>query len=73
MGLPEFTPTQQIPGCIRAIMMKNDQSPYDFIVGMDTMQALGIDICCSTKTVTWNGNTILCCLTLRWYRGSEND
>ena len=58
IGLPEFTPTQRIPGPIRAIMMKNDHSPYDIIVGMDTMQALGIDISCATKTVTWNGNTI---------------
>ena len=25
---------------------------------MDVMQALGIDISCSAKTITWNGNTV---------------
>jgi hypothetical protein len=31
----------------------NDQSPYDIILGMDVMTALGIDVRSSTRAVTW--------------------
>ena len=58
MSFPEFSPTQRIPGPLRATMFRNDESAYDIIVGMDTMQALGIDIKCSTKSITWNGITV---------------
>ena len=55
---PEFSPTQKVPGPIRATMFSNDDSAYDIIIGMDTMLALGIDVRCSTKTITWNDNQI---------------
>ena len=35
-------------------MFNNPNAAYDVILGMDLMQVLGIDICCSTKTVAWN-------------------
>ena len=55
---PEFSPTQRIPGPIRATVFDNPDSVYDIILGMDTLQVLEFDISCSTKTVTFNGNTI---------------
>ena len=58
IGFPEFSPTQRIPGPIRATIFTNPESNYDIILGMDVMQVLGIDINCSTKTVTWNQNMI---------------
>ena len=58
VSFPEFSPTQRIPGPIRATVFHNPESNYDIILGMDVMQVLGIDINCSTKTITWNGNTV---------------
>ena len=58
VSLPEFSPTQRIPGPIRATIFNNENSKYDAIIGMDFMQAIGLDVLCSTKTITWNGNTI---------------
>ena len=60
IGFPEFSPTQRIPGPIRATIFHNDDSVYDIILGMDVMQVLGIDVSCSTKTVTWNGLKVPC-------------
>lgn len=54
VGFPEFSPTQRIPGPIRATVFDNPDASYDIILGMDLMQVLGIDVRCSTKTVTWN-------------------
>ena len=56
--LPEFSPTQRVPGPVRATMFKNDDTTYDVIVGMDLMQAMGIDVLCSTRTIKWNDNVI---------------
>jgi len=53
VGLPEFSPSQRIPGPIRATMFRNDKCQYDLIIGMDLLQVLGIQIDCATKTVTW--------------------
>ena len=54
IGFPEFSPTQRIPGPVRAKVFDNPNASYDIIMGMDLMQVLGIDVRCSTKTVTWN-------------------
>jgi len=56
--LPEFSPTQKVPGPIRATMFKNDDSNYDLIIGMDLLQALGIDVMSSSKRVMWGDLTI---------------
>ena len=53
-SFPEFSPTQKVPGPIRATVFDNEDSAYDIIVGMDLMQTLGIDVRCKTKTVEWN-------------------
>ena len=58
IAFPEFSPTQRVPGPIQATVFNNADSPYDVIVGMDVMQALGIDVQCSTQTVSWNNNMI---------------
>jgi transposase InsO family protein len=58
MSLPEFSPTQRIPGPIRATVFQNPDSNYDIILGMDFMQAVGIDVHCTTQRISWNGNTI---------------
>ena len=55
IGFPEFSPTQRIPGPVRTKVFNNPNAAYDVILGMDLMQVLGIDICCSTKTVAWSG------------------
>jgi len=55
---PEFAATQRVPGPIRAFVYDNDESPYDVIIGLDTMLALNIDVSTSTRTVTWNGNKV---------------
>lgn len=53
---PEFSNTQRVPGPVRAFVFANDTSPYDVIIGLDTMIALGIDVNASTRTVSGNGN-----------------
>jgi hypothetical protein len=58
IGFPEFSLTQWIPGPIRSVVFQNPESTCDVILGVDAMQALGIDVSCSTKTVTWNGMMI---------------
>ena len=55
IGFPKFNPTQQIPGPIHATVFHNLEYNYNIILGMDIMQVLGIDVSCSTKTVSWNG------------------
>ena len=54
ISFPEFSPTQRFPGPIRATMFNNPTSAYDIILERDAMQALGINIGCSTKTISWN-------------------
>jgi len=54
MTLPEFSATQRVSGPIRAIVMSNMDGPYDLIIGMDMLQALGIDIHNTSKTIVWN-------------------
>lgn len=58
ISFPEITPTQQVPGPIRATMFKNEHSAYDIIIGLDVMIALGINVSCIAKTISWNGNSI---------------
>jgi hypothetical protein len=53
MILPEFSATTCILGPINAIIMDNVESSYDFIIGMDLMQTLGIDIHNLSKTIVW--------------------
>ena len=55
---PEFSPTQRVPGPIRATMFNNPDSAYDVILGMDVMQVLGFEISCVSKTISWNENRI---------------
>ena len=57
-ALHEFSPTKKIPGPMKAIVYKNNDSPYDLIISMDMLQLLGIDINTSTKTGSWDRNTI---------------
>ena len=54
--LPEFSPSQKMPGPLRVKVFKNNDSNYDLIIGMDAMQILGIDVSCSSKAIAWNGN-----------------
>lgn len=58
MRLPELSPTLSVSGKIAATMFNNPNSAYDVILGMDVLQALGIDIHNSTKTVSWRGNVM---------------
>jgi hypothetical protein len=51
MILPKFSATTHILGPIHAIIMDNVESSYDFIIGMDLMQTLGIDIHNLSKTI----------------------
>jgi hypothetical protein len=44
MILPEFSAMTRISGPIHAIIMDNVESSYDFIIGMDLMQTLGISV-----------------------------
>jgi hypothetical protein len=48
--LPEFSSLQCIPGPIRAIVMDTD-TQYDLIIGMDVMQAIGLDLHNLSKTI----------------------
>jgi hypothetical protein len=58
LTLPEFLAMLRVPGPIRAIVMYNDESPYDLIIGMDLMQVLGIDIHNTSKTIAWRDKRI---------------
>jgi hypothetical protein len=58
IGIPEFSPIRRIPGPVRAKVFNNPDAAYDVIQGMDLLQVLGIDVRCSTKTVTWNNMVI---------------
>jgi hypothetical protein len=48
--LPEFSSLQRIPGPIHAIVMDTD-TQYDLIIGMDMMQAIGLDLHNSSNTI----------------------
>jgi hypothetical protein len=54
IGFPEFSPTRRIPGPVRAKVFHIPDAAYDVILGMDLLQVLGIEVRCSTKTVTWH-------------------
>jgi RNase H-like domain found in reverse transcriptase/Reverse transcriptase (RNA-dependent DNA polymerase)/Integrase zinc binding domain len=58
ISLPEFSASQRVPGPIPCIVFDNAQTLYDVIIGNDLMMKLGIDIHNSTKTISWNDNTI---------------
>jgi hypothetical protein len=53
MILPEFSATTHISGPICAIIVENVESSYDFILGMDLIQTLRIDIHNLSKTIVW--------------------
>jgi hypothetical protein len=55
--LPEFSSLQRIPGPIRAIVMDTD-TQYDLILGMDIMQAIGLDLHNSSKMIVWNDHRV---------------
>jgi hypothetical protein len=54
MTLPKFLSTQRVSGPVRVLILANNDSPYDLIIGMDLMQILGIDIHNSSKTIVWD-------------------
>jgi hypothetical protein len=56
--LPEFSATQRDTSPIRAVVMYNDDSSYDLIIGMDVMQVLGIDIHNTSKTIVWGDERV---------------
>ena len=58
IGFPEFLPTQRMAGPIQTTLFQNSELTCNVILGMDVMQALGINIICLTKTITWNGMKI---------------
>ena len=58
LGLPEFSPTQKADGENYKAYVFNKSSPYDIILGLDIMVPLGIDVSCTTQTVTWNGTKV---------------
>ena len=41
---PEFSATKRVPGPVRAKIFNNADSNCDVIIGMDVMQALGINV-----------------------------
>jgi hypothetical protein len=55
--LPAFSSLQQIPGPIRAIVM-DTYTQYDLILGMGVMQAIGLDLHNSSKTIVWNDHRV---------------
>jgi hypothetical protein len=59
MILPEFSATTCISGPIHAILMDNIESSCVFIISMDLMQTLGIDIHNSSKTIVWGDLQVL--------------
>ena len=50
---PEFSPTRKIDKTIKAIVLE-DECPYDIILGVDVMVPLGIDVSCTTQTISWS-------------------
>ena len=53
-SFPEFSPTQRVDKALQAYIYDQTNSPYDVILGLDVLKPLGIDISCSTETLTWN-------------------
>ena len=58
ISFPEFSPTQRVDKAISAYVYTNDKHTYDVILGLDSMVPLGIEISCSTWTVSWLGKRI---------------
>ena len=54
ISFPEFSPTQRVDKALNAFVYNQTESPYDVILGLDVLVPLGIEISCSTKTITWN-------------------
>jgi hypothetical protein len=55
--LPELSSSQHIPGPICAIVRDTD-TQYDLFIGMDVMQAIGLDLHNSSKTIVWNDHRL---------------
>jgi len=55
---PELSATSKVEGPVRATIFDNPESSYDVIIGMDLLQALGIDVLNSTKTIQWGEHSI---------------
>ena len=53
MILPEFSPTRKIDSPFKALIL-DEKCPYDIIMGRDMMVPLGIDVSCTTQTISWN-------------------
>ena len=58
ISFPEFSPTQRVDKALQAYIYDQTNSPYDVILGLDVLKPLGIDISCSTETLTWNNTRI---------------
>ena len=58
ISFPEFLPTQRVDKALQAYIYDQTNSPYDVILGLDVLKPLGIDISCSTETLTWNNTRI---------------
>ena len=43
---------------LQAYIYDQTNSPYNVILGLDVLKPLGIDISCSTETLTWNNTRI---------------
>ena len=54
ISFPKFSPTQRVDKALQAYVYDQTNSPYDVILGLDVLKPLGIDISCSTETLTWN-------------------
>ena len=54
ISFPEFSATQRVDKALNAFVYNQTESPYDVILGLDVLVPLGIEISCSTKTITWN-------------------
>jgi hypothetical protein len=53
LTLPEFYATQRIDKKVSAYVFDQPSSPYDLVLGLDLLVPLGINISCSTQTISW--------------------
>jgi transposase InsO family protein len=58
LTLPEFSATRKIDQKVSAYIFDQESSPYDIVIGLDLLVPLGIDISCSTKTISWQDEQV---------------
>jgi hypothetical protein len=58
LTLPEFSATRRINLKVSAYIFDHESSPYDIILGLDLLVPLGIDISCSTNTISWQNEKV---------------